>query len=190
MQTLLLTALLVFGWASALPSQGSTANAAQPANNPGFTEFLNRVNGYVRLHNSLDSTLPTLKSTDRPEVITAHERALAIKIGEARPKVKRGNIFTKKARIAFRHAIRSAFEGPHGEAARTTIRQGEPLKEIHLRPNELYPEGVPYTTVPPILLFKLPKLPDPVAYRIVGRDLVLLDVRANVVVDIMHEAIP
>ncbi|HEV2618269.1 MAG TPA: hypothetical protein VGU63_16845 [Candidatus Acidoferrales bacterium] len=190
MQTLLLAALLFSGWSSVLLGQGSTANTAQPQNNPGFTEFLNRVNDYVRLHNSLDSTLPKLKSTDRPEVITAHERALAIKIGEARPNARRGNIFTKKARVAFHHAIRSTFEGPHGEAARTTIRQGEPLKEIHLRPNEIYPEGVPFTTVPPALLLKLPKLPEAVAYRIVGRDLVLLDVKANVVVDLMHEAIP
>ncbi|HKV27355.1 MAG TPA: hypothetical protein VJN90_03640 [Candidatus Acidoferrales bacterium] len=189
MHTLLLVGLLAGGWARALPGQG-LANQSQPKADPGFEEFLDRVNTYVRLHNSLDSTLPKLKTTDRPEVITAHERALAIKIGEARPTARPGDIFTRRARIAFRRAIRSEFQGSDGNAARTTIRQGEPLKEIHLRPNEIYPEGAPFTTVPPTLLLKFPKLPDTVAYRIVGRDLVLLDVKGNVVVDVMHEAIP
>jgi hypothetical protein len=49
---------------------------------------------------------------------------------------------------------------------------------------------VPFTTVPPSLLLKLPKLPDQVAYRIVGRDLILLDVEANLVVDKIPEIIP
>ena len=56
--------------------------------------------------------------------------------------------------------------------------------------NQTYPDGVPFTTVPPTLLLKLPKLPEKVAYRIVGRDLILLDVEANLVVDRITEIIP
>jgi hypothetical protein len=34
--------------------------------------------------------------------------------------------------------------------------------------NQAYPEGLPYTSVPPTLLLRIPKLPEEVAYRIVG----------------------
>jgi hypothetical protein len=56
--------------------------------------------------------------------------------------------------------------------------------------NEPYPNGVPYTTVPPTLLRKFPKLPDRLAYRIVGHDLILLDVEATLVIDLGDYAWP
>ena len=123
-------------------------------------------------------------------MITAHQLAMARKIREARPNAKRGEIFTEDATKAFRITIREEFRGPQGRNARTTIRQGAPLTKIHLQVNEPYPDGLPFTTVPPTLLLRLPKLPDQIAYRIVGRDLVLLDVAANLVVDEIPEAIP
>ncbi|MGH9703724.1 MAG: hypothetical protein ACRD4K_10150, partial [Candidatus Acidiferrales bacterium] len=42
----------------------------------GFLEFMDRVNDYVKLHNSLESSLPPSKSTDLPEMITAHQSEL------------------------------------------------------------------------------------------------------------------
>jgi hypothetical protein len=39
-------------------------------------------------------------------------------------------------------------------------------------------------------LQELPPLPEELAYRIVGRDLVLVDSKANLVVDLLHEALP
>jgi len=57
--------------------------------------------------------------------------------------------------------------------------------------NEPYPDGVPFTTVPPSLLLEFPKLPEQVVtYRIVGHDLILLDVDANLVLDRIPEIIP
>jgi hypothetical protein len=56
--------------------------------------------------------------------------------------------------------------------------------------NETYPDGVAYTTVPPTLLLVLPKLPDEVVYRVVLHDLLLLDLKANLVVDVIPGIIP
>jgi hypothetical protein len=156
----------------------------------GFKEFTDRVQEYVKLHKSAASSLPALKPTPEPEILAQHQKALAAKIAQARPNAKRGDIFTEKAREAFRHAVRAEFQGPHGHGARTTIRQGEPLKQVHLQINQAYPDGVPFTTVPPTLLLKFPKLPDQVAYRIVVHDLILLDVDANMVIDRIPEIIP
>jgi hypothetical protein len=188
--SILLAALVTVGWPSPARGQEPSAKKERPEKIAGYQEFLQRVQAYVSLHKSIESTLPALKPTDLPEMITAHQQALARKIREARPTAKHGDIFTEDAREAFRRAIHDEFQGPHGHGARTTIRQGEPLTKIHLRVNEPYPDGVPFTTVPPTLLLTFPKLPDQVAYRIVGRDLILLDVEANLVVDRIPEIIP
>ena len=184
----LAAALLFAGCALAYPAFASERERNEDA--AGFKAFSERVNAYVQLHKSAEASLPKLKPTDVPEMITAHQEALARKIREARLHAHRGDIFTHQAREAFRHAIRSEFQGPHAPNARATILQGSPVKTVRLQLNQAYPEGVPYTTVPPTLLQKFPKLPDEVAYRIVGRDLVLLDLKANLVVDLIPEAIP
>jgi hypothetical protein len=62
--------------------------------------------------------------------------------------------------------------------------------EVRLQVNGIYPDAVAETTFPSTLLQKLPTLPDELAYRIMGRDLVLVDSKANLVVDLFHEALP
>src|SRR5882724_4686881 len=164
-------------------AQAAVSPSKEAQNEAGFKEFMDHVQAYVNLHKSIESSLPALKPTDQPEKIANHQQALAQKIREARRHARRGDIFSEEAMEAFRHTVREEFAGPHGHSARTTIRQGEPLKTIHLHVNETYPDGVPYTTLPPTLLLKFPKLPDQVAYRIVVRDLILLDAEANLVID-------
>lgn len=191
-QAILLAAVLL--WAGAAIAGGQNASTPSPKeeakNAAEFKEFLDRVQAYVNLHKTVASSLPALKLTALPEMIKAHEQALARKIREARPHAKGGDIFSGKSPAAFRRAIRDEFRGPQGRLARKTIQQGEPLKEVHLRVNEPYPDGVPFTTVPPTLLLRFPKLPSEVAYRIVGRDLILLDVEANLAIDSIHEIFP
>jgi hypothetical protein len=184
----LLAAVLVVGWALIYPA--AAAGNEQEDDTASFKAFSQRVDEFVRLHNSVEGTLPKLKPTDLPEMITAHQQALARKIREARPGAQRGDIFTGKASEAFRHTVRGQFQSPGATNARATIRQGDPVKAVRLRVNQSYPDGLPYTTVPPTLLLKLPNLPGEVAYRIVGRDLVLLDVKANLVVDWIPEVFP
>lgn len=184
-------------WGLLLTSVGARLSRGQGApppeeakNGSGFQEFMDRVQVYVNLHKAIASSLPALKPTDQPEKLAYHQQTLARKIREARRHARRGDIFGDEARKIFRRTVHEEFGGPHGHGARTTIRQGEPLKTIRLRVNEPYPDGVPYTTLPPTLLLKFPKLPDQVAYRIVGRDLILLDVEANLVIDRIPDIFP
>jgi hypothetical protein len=176
--------------AGAKPGTGQAAPSEEAKNGADFKEFMDRVQAYVNLHKAIASSLPALKPTDQPEKIANYQQTLAQRIREARRRARRGDIFSPGARKAFRRAVREEFGGPHAHGARTTIRQGEPLKTIRLRVNEPYPDGLPYTTLPPTLLLKFPKLPDQVAYRIVGRELVLLDVEANLVIDRIPDIFP
>jgi hypothetical protein len=157
---------------------------------PAFQEFSDRVQKYVQLHKSVEATLPKLKSTNEPELIVAHQKMLARKIKAARTQAKQGDIFTPAASEAFRKVISAEFQGPQAPHAQATLKQGAPLREVHLRVNQVYPESVPHTSVPPTLLQNLPKLPEEVAYRVVSHDLLLLDVKANVVVDYLPGVLP
>jgi len=190
LKTVMLAIFLATAGAELGRGQAAVSPSKEAKNAVGFNEFLDRVQAYVKLHNSIESSLPKLKPTDQPEKIANHQQALAQRVREARQHARRGDMFSEEARKAFRRTVREEFGGPHGHDARTTIRQGEPLKTIHLHVNEPYPDGVPYTTLPPTLLLEFPKLPDQLAYRIVVRDLILLDVEANLVIDRIPDIFP
>ncbi len=173
---------------------GQTAAAetkVHPDDAVGFKEFMGRVNEYEKLRDGIEKKLPALKSKEElPEMIAAHQQALARKIGEARPNAKPGDIFTHDSREAFRHVIRRVFEESHTVSTRTTVRQKDGVRSVRLRVNGIYPDSIAETTVPTALLQNLPTLPDELAYRIVGRSLVLVDKKANLVVDLLHDALP
>jgi hypothetical protein len=172
------------------PQNQSPQNPLPDLKSPGFQEFSNRVQKYVQLHKSIEATVPKLKATNEPELIAAHQKILARKIKAARLHAKRGDIFTPAAKVDFVKAVSSEFQGPQASHAKATIKQGAPLHQVHLHVNEIYPESIPYTSVPPTMLQKLPKLPEEVAYRAVSSDLVLLDVKANLVLDYLPGVIP
>ena len=184
---LLLSGIVAFGSARGI---AQTPEAQVDLKSPGFQEFSDRVQKYVQLHKSVEATLPKLKSTNEPELIVAHQKALARKIKAARIHAKPGDIFTPAASETFRKAMHIEFHGPHAEHAQATMKQGAPLKKVHLRVNQIYPDSTPYTSVPPTLLQNLPKLPEEVAYRAVSQDLVLLDAKTNLVVDFLVDVIP
>ena len=177
--------------AGVLAGQNAALNKEQRDDAAGFKEFTGRVTEYINLHKRVEKKLPALKNKEAlPEMIAAHQQALARKIREARPHARPGDIFTHASREAFRHVIRSVFQNPHTSTARVTLRQRDRVKPVRLQVNGIYPDAVAETTFPVTLLQKLPPLPDELAYRIVGRDLVLVDTKANMVVDLLHNALP
>jgi hypothetical protein len=172
------------------PAQSGVSTEQQSADAAGFKEFSNRVDDYVKLHKSQEVLLPALKPTVSPEAINAHQRALSLKIRDARPNAKPGDIFTPAAQKSFQDVIQSAMQGPRGANMDATLKQGTPLPQINVAINQPYPDGVAYTTVPSTLLLLLPKLPDEVVYRVVLHDLLLMDLKANLVVDVIPGIIP
>ena len=177
--------------AGMLAGQDAAQDKEQSDDAAAFKEFTGHVEEYLKLHNTIEKQLPPMKSKEAlPEMIAAHQQALARKIREARPHAGPGDIFTRATREAFRHVIRSVLQDPQTAAARATIGQRDTARRIRLQVNGIYPDAVAETTFPSILLQKLPTLPDELEYRIVDRDLVLVDKDANLVVDLFHEALP
>lgn len=170
--------------------QDTAASKERADDMAAFKEFSNRVQAYVTLQKTVESSLPALTSTDLPEMIAAHQQALARKIREARPQAKAGDIFTRAACEAFRHASRAALAGPHAANSRAYMESGAPDPSMHLAVNGIYPDSQPITALSPALLAAFPPLPVEVAYRVVGRTLILLDVKSRLVVDIARLILP
>ena len=180
--------LVVSGCATAGRADGPKRHDDENA--ASFRIFNERIQEYARRQKAAEAAHPAAKVSDQPELIVARQQELAKTIREARPEAHRGDIFTEDIGESFRHVIRRQFQGPTGSNIRATLSQGDPLKAWQLAVNQPYPATVPSTTVPPSLLLNLPELPEGVSYRIVGRDLVLLDAKANLVIDVLVRAIP
>ena len=58
-----------------------------------------------------------------------------------------------------------------------------------LKVNAMYPPDTPLPSTPPQVLMNLPNLPEQLEYRIVGKNLIIRDVEANIVVDFVPNAI-
>jgi len=167
----------------------AVAAAQAPLRNkqpPGFDDFTQRVQQYMKLRKAL----PNERTTRRQDQIVDRRLSIADAIREARPAAKPGDIFTPECAPEFLRVIRSTLRGSRAASVRKTIRQGEPVMGVHLTVNGAYPEHLPRTTVPPTLLLRLPRLPDKLAYRIVDRDFVLQDTEARLVVDFIPGALP
>lgn len=148
-------------------------------------EFSTRVSSYVELRSELEKGLPPLTVTPRPEEIRTAERALARRIRVARAKAKQGDIFTPTISVEFRKAVLVVMDAKTWES----IMDDNP-GTFSVRINGTYPEKKPLSTVPPNILAVLPKLPEDVEYRFLGRHLVLFDTRARVLLDGIAYAIP
>ncbi len=56
--------------------------------------------------------------------------------------------------------------------------------------NGIYPDTEPITALSPELLAAFPPLPAEVAYRVVGRTLILVDVKSRLIVDVARLILP
>ena len=156
----------------------------------GFKEFTERVQAYLVLRKKVESGLPPLAPTDLPEMIVAYEQALAGKLQAARVRAKAGDVFTSDAREAFRRAGRATLGGPERAGARAYMRVEAPSPALLLEVNGVYPYTAPITAISPVLLAAFPTLPEQVAYRVVGRTLMLVDLTSRLIVDVMRFALP
>jgi hypothetical protein len=168
------------GIAQAPPAPGS-------ADSNVVTEFQQRAKQYLDWREKTAGKTPS--PADSPEKIVAGRRELANKVRVARASAKQGEIFTPKVSGYFRREIADTLNGPHGKEIRSSLRHAEPIS-IELQINQSYPENVPLQSTPPSLLLNLPELPKGLEYRILGRELVLRDSDANIIVDYVPDALP
>lgn len=151
-------------------------------------EFHKRIEAYMKVHNEAETKVPNLKRTDDPVEITNRERALGQAIMTLRAGAQPGEIFAKEYQPYFIRIVQDDFK-TRAAVDRKAIIEELP-KNMKVDINTVYPTTIPLATFPPGLLRKLPDLPPELEYRIVGRSLILRDVKANLIVDILRDVVP
>ena len=148
------------------------------------TEFTGRVSAYVELRRRLEDGLTPLQETDDAGALTATEMALASRIRAARAGAKEGEIFSPAIAAEFRRVLRFEIDD-NTLAALMDDNPGDDDRRINGR----YPRAKPYSTVTANILARLPRLPADIQYRFMGRYLVLVDTKANMILDRLPHAI-
>ena len=151
-------------------------------------EFRKRIDAYIKIHNEAEGKVPSLKRTDDPQEISDREKALGQMIMTLRAGAQIGDIFAPEYQPYFVKIVQDDFK--QRSAADRKALVAELPKNVKVDVNTLYPTTLPLETFPPMLLRKLPDLPPELEYRIVSRTLLLRDVKANLVVDILRDVVP
>lgn len=146
------------------------------------------VNAYVELHRRLEAPLFALRISSDPEAVAAATTKLAEAIRAERPGAMQGDIFGPEVGDLFRVRIRAAHALP--ERDRTVVPAGPDGED-----------GIPCTPLPVVnarfasagsapigdaLTRVLPVLPLEIEYRLTAATLLLVDVRADLVVDVLE----
>jgi hypothetical protein len=164
---------------------GQNSTAASPEQIAA--DLQGRAKQYLDFRKKVAGSSP--KSNSTPSKITSAQNDLANKIRVARAGAKQGEIFTPEITRYVRRQIASRLSGRDGKRIRASLRHAEPVN-ITLQINQSYPDNVPLQSTPPSLLMSLPQLPAGLEYRLVGKELVIRDVDANIVVDYVANALP
>lgn len=167
------------GVAQAPPAPGSNDAKA-------VAEFQQRAKQYLDWRNQIGKSPSAANS---PTKIIAARRDLANKVRVGRAGAKQGEIFTPQVADYFRRQIAATLNGPRGKHIRSSLQRSEPT-EMELQINQSYPEKMALQSTPPTLLLDLPELPKGLEYRILGRQLALRDLDANIIVDYVPNALP
>lgn len=187
------TAFLAFILASAylaLAQVASPAGKSVNHNSLVIQDFDKRLDDYAKLRKRAQAELPDLKSETSVANVKQYQLSLAQNIRTERRLAKVGDIFTPSISKLFRELIATPIRGNSGGKVRASLRHAEPVHKLPLEVNQEYPQTSAMQSTPPTLLSNLPKLPPDLEYRIVGRGLILLDTKANLIVDLLPNALP
>ena len=151
--------------------------------------FDRSVQDYADLHRRLAITTPPLMVTADPAELLNAVATLREAIQRARPTAQRGDVFTEPAAHVFRQRIECALW--RFDVAALVAEMGEDEEPGATPPvvNRPFPWSSG-NAIWPSVLAALPPLPPELEYRFVGADLVLIDIPANLVVDVLPGALP
>jgi hypothetical protein len=154
-------------------------------------EFDAAVEHYVALHRRVERHLPPERMFEDVEEMFAARAALRSAILDARPNAARGNVFTPRAASVIVELLGQAIaDGGYDPAdVLAAINEERPPGVPDPELNGEFPWAIG-SVMWPSFLRVLPALPTELEYRFSNRDLVLIDIHANLVVDILENALP
>jgi hypothetical protein len=173
--------------ADATATQGKATRSLTSA----LGRFGEQVAAYAALHQQMEVTVSGAfeRARDLRAVLRARAE-LAAAINAARPDAREGDIVSTAVAEIFRSTIAEALSGVDSEAFFESLYT-EDVVPAGFRPrvHDTYPEWATHE-VPLVVLERLPVLPEEIEYRLIGQTLVLWDVDADLIVDVVPDAIP
>ena len=192
-----LTLLSLTMWiGSAHAQKGGSADGQKPQPAPqvaaatqkaAIKEFDERLKSYLALRSELTKKLDPLKTTEDAGELVERQTALATAIRAARQHAKRGDLISAEVGSQIRETVAADLKAREPKAKSATLDE---VPAVKLQLNSTYPAAAALTTIPPLLLARLPVLPDNLQYRFVGRHMALLDGDVHIVLDYVENVLP
>ena len=150
--------------------------------------FDERVGSYVAVHRRFEQLLPSESAGSR-QSSRFRQKFLASAIKAARPNAEQGDIFVPPVADFFRRTIAMALhEVDVDTLLRDVYGHRETMLDFHPRVYDSYPDWATHE-MPSILGQRLPPLPGDLAYRLLDHDLVIWDIHADLIVDVLPDAV-
>ncbi len=155
-----------------------------------MADFKARVDNYAALHKRLARGAAAQKKKANPDQLIAQKTTLAANLQAARAGARHGDIFPPAVRQSFRRLLAPELQGEGGRDTKAVIKDDAPAPgTVPFKVNAKYPDDQPKPTMPANLLLTLPRLPEPLQYRVVGQHLLLVDTATDLIVDYILNAI-
>jgi hypothetical protein len=157
---------------------------------PAIQRFNDQIASYMSIRNSVQEHVGVPYVSAHSTDIATMQAALANGIRKARPNAKPGDFFSADVRVEFRRRIHQALESRNvsGFGLMTDLERDAPERFCALTVNGNFDWRFG-EMMPAALIEALPDLPWPLQYRFACRNLVLLDVDASLIVDVLPDAL-
>ena len=172
----------------------AAASFAQPlpAETPAVQQFTAATRAYAALHRRIENTLEPVEVTSNTETIQRLVQEMAAAIRAERPEARQGEFFTDALAVELRLRIAAALAA-NGVSA-WDVHAAEAADGVDSWMVPLTVNGrFPWSSASAMFLCvreALPELPPELQYRIVGSTLVLVDVHAGLILDLLPQALP
>jgi hypothetical protein len=183
----LCTSLVMFATAWLVTAGAQTQNFFP---SPAIQRFNEQIASYMSIRNSVQEHVGVPYASADSNDIATMQAALANGIRKARPNAKPGEFFSAGVRFEFRRRIQHALESRNvsGFGLMTDLERDAPERFCTLTVNGKFDWRFG-AMMPAALIEALPDLPWPLQYRFACRNLVLLDVDASLIVDVLPDAL-
>jgi hypothetical protein len=169
----------------ALSAGSATLLGGLPASQ--WSTFNRRVDGYLAVRRHVEQSVAGPRASSDPQEILKAADALAGAIQSARATAEQGDIFSPTVAADFRRQIRAILTRDGTRHA--DLFADRALTIVQPIVNSRFDWAID-AVMPPALIEGLPPLPAELQYRFVGRDLMLIDIVAGLVVDVLPRALP
>jgi hypothetical protein len=183
--------LLAGAWLGGTSARAQVLCQREADDVAALRSFHQSIGEYVELHRRLAAPVSSLGICSDPEAIASAADELAAALRAARPVAAAGDVFGPEVADLFR--LRLALIRAEAAPPSPEVPPGLLGEEGFCRPLPVVQTRFAWADSSPIgeeAEHVLPTLPRELEYRRVGRALVLLDVPANLVVDVLDEAFP